>query len=55
MDYYKILQIPRTASKDEIKRSYIKLARKYHPDKDSSNTEFWKINEAYKKACSNKQ
>ncbi len=31
-DYYKIMGLARTASDDEIKRAYRKLARKYHPD-----------------------
>jgi curved DNA-binding protein len=31
-DYYKIMGVARDASQDEIKRSYRKLARKYHPD-----------------------
>jgi len=30
-DYYRIMGVPRTASQDEIKRAYRKLARKYHP------------------------
>ncbi len=31
-DYYKIMGLAKTATKDEIKRAYKKLARKYHPD-----------------------
>lgn len=50
-DYYKILGVDRSASSDEIKRVYRKLALKYHPDKnpDDSQAEerFKEINEAY--------
>jgi len=48
-DYYKILGIDKTATKEEIKKSYKKLAKKYHPDlnKSSDATEkFKEINEA---------
>jgi curved DNA-binding protein len=49
-DYYAILGVSRTASADDIKRSYRKLARKYHPDvsKESNAEEkFKEVQEAY--------
>ncbi len=50
-DYYKILGISKTATDDEIKKAYRKLAMKYHPDrnKDDKNAEarFKDISEAY--------
>ena len=48
MDLYDILNIPPNASKDDIIKSYRKLAKQYHPDKPNGNTEkFQQINYAY--------
>ncbi len=47
-DYYKILDIDKKASKDEIKKAFYKLAAKYHPDKKTGDeAKFKEINEAY--------
>jgi molecular chaperone DnaJ len=47
-DYYEILGIPRTASKDEVKKAFRKLAHAYHPDKKGGDeAKFKEINEAY--------
>jgi molecular chaperone DnaJ len=50
-DYYKTLGVSKDATKEEIKKAYKTLAKKYHPDmnKDSSSTEkFKEINEAHR-------
>ena len=47
MDYYQILGIARTASQEEIKKAFHKLAHKYHPDKGGDESKFKEINEAY--------
>jgi len=49
-DYYKTLGLKRDATADEIKRSYRKLARKYHPDvskEDNAEAQFKQVSEAY--------
>lgn len=38
-DYYEVLSVERSASGDEIKRSYRKLAMRYHPDRNPNNKE----------------
>jgi molecular chaperone DnaJ len=51
-DYYKILELPTTASLQEIKRSFRRLAQQYHPDKNDGShmaaAHFHEIQEAYK-------
>ncbi|MBI4185519.1 DnaJ domain-containing protein [Candidatus Berkelbacteria bacterium] len=46
-DYYQILGVPASASVDEIKRAYRKLAHEHHPDKGGDETRFKEISEAY--------
>ena len=52
MDPYKVLGISNNSSQEEIRKAYLKLAMKYHPDKNPENIEqttqkFRQVNEAY--------
>lgn len=46
-DYYKVLGLDKKASKEEIKKAFRTLAKKYHPDKGGDANKFKEINEAY--------
>uniref|UniRef100_A0A8B9Z5Q0 J domain-containing protein n=1 Tax=Buteo japonicus TaxID=224669 RepID=A0A8B9Z5Q0_9AVES len=53
VDYYKVLGLQKSASQDDVKKSYHKLALKWHPDKNPSNKveaekQFKAVSEAYK-------
>src|SRR5690348_14804746 len=50
-DYYATLGVSKTASQDEVRKAFRKLARQYHPDvakdKKAAEAKFKEINEAY--------
>ena len=48
MDHYSTLGLAKTATPDEIKKAYRKLASKHHPDKGGDTATFQKVEEAYR-------
>ena len=43
IDYYKILDVDIEASNNDIKTSYIKKAKKYHPDQENGDTNMFQL------------
>lgn len=46
-DYYDVLGVKKTASQDDIKKAFRKLAHEHHPDKGGDQSRFKELNEAY--------
>ena len=58
MNPYKVLGVSENASQEEIRKAYLALVKKYHPDryadgpmKDMANEKLKEINQAYEKPC----
>lgn len=47
-DYYKILDIPRNADEDAIKKAYRKMALKWHPDRNAGSEQ---ASQKFKEVC----
>ena len=50
-DYYKVLDVPRTATEAEIKKAYRRLAMKYHPDRNPDDADSEEMFKEAKEAC----
>src|SRR4030088_379060 len=50
-DYYKVLDVPKTATEVEIKKAYRRLAMKYHPDRNPNDKEAEELFKEAKEAC----
>src|ERR1700730_7797598 len=50
-DYYKVLDVPKTATEAEIKKAYRRLAMKFHPDRNPNDKESEERFKEAKEAC----
>ena len=50
-DYYKVLDVPKTATEAEIKKAYRRLAMKHHPDRNPNDKEAEELFKEAKEAC----
>src|ERR1700753_3853708 len=50
-DYYKVLDVPKTATESEIKKAYRRLAMKYHPDRNPNDKDAEERFKEAKEAC----
>ena len=46
-DLYEVLEIPKGSSVEEVRKSYLKLSKKHHPDKGGNDEHFKAIQRAY--------